>query len=186
LIQKYLGDGPKLVRELFRVAEEHAPSIVFIDEIDAVGTKRYDSNSGGEREIQRTMLELLNQLDGFDSRGDVKIIMATNRIESLDPALIRAGRIDRKIEFPMPDEKTKRRIFTIHTARMTLSEDVNVDEYVQAKDDLSGADIKAICTEAGLLALRERRMKVTSDDFRKSKENVLYRKNEDAPQGLYL
>jgi len=186
LIQKYLGDGPKLVRELFRVAEEHAPSIVFIDEIDAVGTKRYDSNSGGEREIQRTMLELLNQLDGFDSRGDVKIIMATNRIESLDPALIRAGRIDRKIEFPMPDEKTKRRIFTIHTARMTLSEDVNVDEYVQAKDDLSGADIKAICTEVGLLALRERRMKVTSDDFRKSKENVLYRKNEDAPQGLYL
>lgn len=99
LIQKYLGDGPKLVRELFRMAEEHAPSIVFIDEIDAVGTKRYDSNSGGEREIQRTMLELLNQLDGFDSRGDVKVIMATNRIDSLDPALIRPGRIDRKIEF---------------------------------------------------------------------------------------
>ena len=102
LIQKYLGDGPKLVRELFRVAEEHSPSIVFIDEIDAVGTKRYDSNSGGEREIQRTMLELLNQLDGFDSRGEVKVVMATNRIESLDPALIRPGRIDRKIEFPLP------------------------------------------------------------------------------------
>lgn len=186
LIQKYLGDGPKLVRELFRVAEEHAPSIVFIDEIDAIGTKRYESNSGGEREIQRTMLELLNQLDGFDSRGDVKVIMATNRIDSLDPALIRPGRIDRKIEFPMPDEKTKRRIFQIHTARMTLSDDVNIDEYIQAKDDLSGADIKAICTEAGLLALRERRMKVTSEDFRKSKENVLYRKNEGTPEGLYL
>jgi 26S proteasome regulatory subunit T2 len=100
LIQKYLGDGPKLVREIFRAAEEHAPSIVFIDEIDAVGTKRYDSNSGGEREIQRTMLELLNQLDGFDSRGDVKVIMATNRIESLDPALIRPGRIDRKSRCP--------------------------------------------------------------------------------------
>lgn len=96
LIQKYLGDGPKLVRNLFKVAEENSPSIVFIDEIDAVGTKRYDSNSGGEREIQRTMLELLNQLDGFDSEGDVKVIMATNRIESLDPALIRPGRIDRK------------------------------------------------------------------------------------------
>merc|ERR1711881_814385 len=177
LIQKYLGEGPKIVRELFRVAEENSPSIIFMDEIDAVGTKRYDSNSGGEREIQRTMLELLNQLDGFDSRGDVKVIMATNRMDSLDPALIRPGRIDRKIEFPLPDEKTKRRIFNIHTARMTLAEDVNVDEYVQAKDDLSGADIKAICTEAGLLALRERRMKVTSDDFRKSKENVLYRKN---------
>ena len=129
LIQKYLGDGPKLVRELFRVAEENAPSIVFIDEIDAVGTKRYDSSSGGEREIQRTMLELLNQLDGFDTRGDVKVIMATNRIESLDPALIRPGRIDRKIEFPLPDVKTKRRIFGIHTGRMTLSEDVDLEEF---------------------------------------------------------
>ena len=133
LIQKYLGDGPKLVRELFRVAEEHSPSIVFIDEIDAVGTKRYDSNSGGEREIQRTMLELLNQLDGFDSRGDVKVIMATNRIETLDPALIRPGRIDRKIEFPLPDEKTKRRIFGIHTGRMTLSDDVDLEEYIMSK-----------------------------------------------------
>merc|ERR1719428_927808 len=186
LIQKYLGDGPKLVRELFRVAEEHAPAIVFIDEIDAVGTKRYDSNSGGEREIQRTMLELLNQLDGFDSRGDVKVIMATNRIESLDPALIRPGRIDRKIEFPLPDEKTKRHIFQIHTGKMQLADCVSVDEYILSKDELSGADIKAICTEAGMLALRERRMKVTDEDFKKSKENVLYRKNEGTPDGLYL
>jgi len=186
LIQKYLGDGPKLVRELFRVAEEHSPSIVFIDEIDAVGTKRYDSNSGGEREIQRTMLELLNQLDGFDSRGEVKVVMATNRIESLDPALIRPGRIDRKIEFPLPDEKTKRRIFNIHTGKMTLADDVNIEEYIISKDDLSGADIKAICTEAGLMALRERRMRVTDEDFKKSKENVLYRKNEGTPEGLYL
>jgi len=186
LIQKYLGDGPKLVRELFRVAEEHAPSIVFIDEIDAVGTKRYESNSGGEREIQRTMLELLNQLDGFDSRGDVKVVMATNRIESLDPALIRPGRIDRKIEFPLPDEKTKRRIFSIHTSRMTLAGDVDIEDYVMSKDDLSGADVKAICTEAGLLALRERRMKVMGEDFKKAKENVLYRKQEGTPEGLYL
>jgi len=186
LIQKYLGDGPKLVRELFRVADEHSPSIVFIDEIDAVGTKRYDSNSGGEREIQRTMLELLNQLDGFDSRGDTKVIMATNRIETLDPALIRPGRIDRKIEFPLPDEKTKRRIFNIHTGKMTMAEDVDLEEYIMSKDDLSGADIKAICTEAGLLALRERRMKVTQEDFKKSKENVLYRKQEGAPDGLYM
>lgn len=186
LIQKYLGDGPKLVRELFRVAEENAPSIVFIDEIDAVGTKRYDSNSGGEREIQRTMLELLNQLDGFDSRGDVKVIMATNKIESLDPALIRPGRIDRKIEFPMPDVKTKRRIFGIHTSKMTLGEDVDLEEFVMSKDDLSGADIKAICTEAGLLALRERRMKVIAEDFRKGKEKVLYQKTEGTPEGLYL
>ncbi|KAF8322604.1 26S proteasome subunit P45 [Clavulina sp. PMI_390] len=186
LIQKYLGDGPKLVRELFRVAEEHAPSIVFIDEIDAVGTKRYDSTSGGEREIQRTMLELLNQLDGFDSRGDVKVIMATNKIESLDPALIRPGRIDRKIEFPLPDVKTKRHIFKLHTSRMSLSEDVDLEEFVTAKDDLSGADIKAVCTEAGLLALRERRMRVTKADFSSAREKVLYRKNEGTPEGLYL
>jgi len=186
LIQKYLGDGPKLVRELFRVADELAPSIVFIDEIDAVGTKRYEANSGGEREIQRTMLELLNQLDGFDSRSDVKVIMATNRIETLDPALIRPGRIDRKIEFPLPDVKTKRKIFQIHTAKMTLAEDVNLEEFVMTKDDLSGADIKAICSEAGLLALRERRMKVTHSDFKKAKEKVLYRKSEGVPEGLYL
>jgi len=186
LIQKYLGDGPKLVRELFRVAEELSPSIVFIDEIDAVGTKRYDSTSGGEREIQRTMLELLNQLDGFDSRGDIKVLMATNRIESLDPALIRPGRIDRKIEFPLPDFKTKKRIFSIHTSKMTLADDVNLEEFIMTKDDLSGADIKAVCTEAGLFALRERRMKVKQDDFRKAKEKVLYRKNQGVPEGLYL
>merc|ERR1712010_195150 len=165
LIQKYLGDGPKLVRELFRVADDLSPTIVFIDEIDAVGSKRYDSQSGGTREIQRTMLELLNQLDGFDERGDVKVIMATNKIESLDPALIRPGRIDRKIEFPLPDIKTKRHIFNIHTGRMSLGEDVDLETFVMAKDELSGADIKAVCTEAGLLALRERRMKVTQDDF---------------------
>jgi 26S proteasome regulatory subunit T2 len=186
LIQKYSGDGPKLVRELFRVADEHAPSIIFMDEIDAVGSKRYDSTSGGEKEIQRTMLELLNQLDGFDSRADVKVIMATNKIESLDPALIRPGRIDRKIEFPLPNEKTKRRIFNIHTGRMKMADDVNLEEFVKSKDDLSGADIKAICTEAGLMALRERRMMVNAADFDKSKENVLYRKKETTPEGLYL
>mmetsp|Transcript_24768 Transcript_24768/g.38194 ORF Transcript_24768/g.38194 Transcript_24768/m.38194 type:complete len:447 (+) Transcript_24768:67-1407(+) len=186
LIQKYLGDGPKLVRELFRVADDMSPTIVFIDEIDAVGSKRYDSSSGGTREIQRTMLELLNQLDGFDERGDVKVIMATNKIESLDPALIRPGRIDRKIEFPLPDTKTKRHIFNIHTSRMTLADDVNLESFVMAKDELSGADIKAVCTEAGMLALRERRMKVCQEDFVKAKEKALYRKKGNIPEGLYL
>jgi len=175
LIQKYLGDGPKMVRELFRVADENAPTIVFIDEIDAVGSKRYDSSSGGEREIQRTMLELLNQLDGFDERGDVKVIMATNCIESLDP-----------IEFPLPDIKTKRHIFQIHTQKMTLADDVNLEEFVLSKDELSGADIKAVCTEAGMLALRERRMKVTQSDFSKAKDKALYRKKGNVPEGLYL
>lgn len=174
------------MREIFQAAEEMAPSIVFIDEIDAVGSKRYSSNSGGTKEIQRTMLELLNQLDGFDSKSDVKVIMATNKIESLDPALIRPGRIDRKIEFPLPDVKTKRRIFNIHTGRMSLEEDVDLEEFVLAKDELTGADIKAMCTEAGLLALRERRMKVSMADFRKSKEKTLYKKKGNIPDGLYL
>ena len=133
LIQKYLGDGPKLVREIFSVAKDLAPSIIFIDEIDAVGSKRYSTSSSGGKEIQRTMLELLNQLDGFDDRGDVKVIMATNRIEALDPALLRPGRIDRKIEFPLPNEKTKRHIFKIHMSRMTLSNDVDIEEFVLAK-----------------------------------------------------
>ena len=186
LIQKYLGDGPKLVRELFRVAEDMSPSIVFIDEIDAIGTKRYDSNSGGEKEIQRTMIELLTQMDGFEARGEVKVIMATNRIETLDPALLRPGRIDRKIEFPLPDIKTKRHIFGIHTGRMNLAEDVKLEEFVMAKDELSGADIKALCTEAGLLALRERRMQVTHSDFSKAKEKVLYKKKEGVPEGMFM
>ncbi|GMI56075.1 hypothetical protein ScalyP_jg763 [Parmales sp. scaly parma] len=186
LVQKYLGDGPKLVRELFRVADDLSPTIVFIDEIDAVGSKRYDSSSGGTKEIQRTMLELLNQLDGFDERGDVKVIMATNNIESLDPALIRPGRIDRKIEFPLPDIKTKRHIFNIHTGKMTLAEDVDLEKFVMSKDELSGADIKAVCSEAGMLALRERRMKVTMSDFEKAKDKALYRKKGNIPEGLYL
>ena len=152
------------------------------------------------------MLELLNQLDGFDSRGDVKVLMATNKIESLDPALIRPGRIDRKIEFPLPDVKTKRHIFRLHTSKMQLNEDVDLEEFIMAKDDLSGADIKAVCTEAGLLALRERRFNVSKADFTTARERVrhtdndnmngsdarffvlqvLYKKNEGAPEGLYL
>ena len=151
-----------------------------------VGAKWYDSSAGGTKEIQRTMLELLNQLDGFDERGDVKVIMATNRIENLDPALIRPGRIDRKIEFPLPDIKTKRRIFSIHTGKMTLATDVDLEVFVMAKDDLSGADIKALCTEAGLLALRERRMRVTQDDFVKAKEKTSHQKKGNIPEGLYL
>jgi 26S proteasome regulatory subunit T6 len=185
LVQKYIGEGAKMVRELFVMAREHAPSIIFMDEIDSIGGSRQEG-SRGDSEVQRTMLELLNQLDGFDTRSDVKVIMATNKIETLDPALIRPGRIDRKIEFPLPDVKTKRRIFSIHTSRMSLSEDVDLEEFVLAKDDLSGADIKAICTEAGLLALRERRMKVSMSDMRKAKEKTLYKKKGNIPEGLYL
>ncbi|VEU19353.1 DEKNAAC100713 [Brettanomyces naardenensis] len=186
LIQKYLGDGPRMCRQLFKVASENAPAIVFIDEIDAIGTKRYDSSSGGEREVQRTMLELLNQLDGFDDRGDVKVIMATNKIESLDPALIRPGRIDRKIKFENPDSATKKKILQIHTSKMNIAPDVNLDEVIGTKDDISGADIKAICTEAGLLALRERRMQVIAEDFKQGKERVMKNKIDTNLEGLYL
>ncbi|ORY87820.1 P-loop containing nucleoside triphosphate hydrolase protein [Protomyces lactucae-debilis] len=187
LIQKYLGDGPKLVRELFRVAAENAPSIVFIDEIDAIGTKRYDAQSGAEREIQRTMLELLNQLDGFDMRGDVKVIMATNRINDLDPALIRPGRIDRKIEFTNPDPSTIRKIFQIHTSKMNLADDVDLEEFIGMKGELSGADIKSLVSEAGLRALRERRMRVNRQDFVEGRESVMKTKDTDGVSGgMYL
>lgn len=185
LIQKYLGDGPKLVREMFKVAEAHAPSIIFIDEIDAIGRKRYDTESGGAKEIQRTMLELLNQLDGFETRDDIKVIMATNKIEVLDSALIRPGRIDRKIEFGMPDAATKRRIFSIHTAKMTLDKSVNIEELITSKEDLNGADIKAICTEAGMSALRERRKCISMADFLKAREKIFFSKQNTRPTGFY-
>jgi len=128
----------------------------------------------------------MGQLDGFDERTDVKVIMATNKIETLDPALIRPGRIDRKIEFPLPDSTTKRRIFQIHTAKMQMAPDVDVEELVSTKEELSGADIKAVCTEAGLLALRERRMRVCMEDFTKAKEKALYSKKGNIPDGMYL
>ncbi|KAG0418724.1 26S proteasome regulatory subunit 4 like protein [Dictyocoela roeselum] len=184
LIQKYLGEGPKLVRELFKLADYHAPSIVFIDEIDAIGMKRYDVSTSGQREVQRTMLELLNQLDGFDKRGDIKVIMATNRIEVLDPALLRPGRIDRKIEFGLPDNATKLKIFQIHTKRMTLDNSVDLNALI-AKEDMTGADIRAICTEAGMFALRERRRHVTMMDFEKAKDKVFTTKKAFHPQELY-
>lgn len=132
------------------------------------------------------MLELLNQLDGFDNKGNVKVIMATNRIDSLDPALIRPGRIDRKIHFPLPSAETLKKIMTIHCSKMNLTEDVVLDEIVGQKDDLTGADVKAICTEAGLLALRERRMKVSMKDFEEAKEKTLRLKKGHIPEGLYI
>lgn len=185
LIQKYLGDGPKLVRELFKMADALSPSIIFIDEIDAIGQTRYETNSDGQREIQRTMLELLNQLDGFDKKSNVKVIMATNRIESLDPALIRPGRIDRKVEFTLPDITTLRIIFNIHTSKMTLDSSVNFEVIFSGKEELSGADVKAICSEAGMLALRERRSMVYLNDFMKAKDKVFYSRQAKIPTGLY-
>ena len=124
LVQKYIGEGSRMVRELFIMAREHAPSLIFMDEIDSIGAQRIESGGGGDSEVQRTMLELLNQLDGFEASNNIKVIMATNRLDILDSALLRPGRIDRKIEFPAPDQKTRRHIFQIHTGKMNLSADV--------------------------------------------------------------
>jgi 26S proteasome regulatory subunit T3 len=146
-VQKYLGEGPRMVRDVFRLAKENSPAIIFIDEIDAIATKRFDAQTGADREVQRILLELLNQMDGFDQTVNVKVIMATNRADTLDPALLRPGRLDRKIEFPLPDRRQKRLVFSTITSRMNLSEEVDLEDYVARPDKISGADINAICQE---------------------------------------
>lgn len=163
--QKYLGEGPRMVRDVFRLARENAPAIVFIDEVDAVATKRYDAQTGADREVQRILLELLNQMDGFDQTDTVKVIMATNRPDTLDPALLRPGRLDRKIEFPHPDRRQKRLIFQVCTTKMNLGDDVDLEDYVSRGDSLSAADISSICQEAGLQAVRNNRYVALACDF---------------------
>jgi len=163
--QKYLGEGPRMVRDVFRLARENAPAIVFIDEVDAVATKRYDAQTGADREVQRILLELLNQMDGFEQTDTVKVIMATNRPDTLDPALLRPGRLDRKIEFPHPDRRQKRLIFQVCTGKMNLGDDVDLEDYVSRGDSLSAADISSICQEAGMQAVRNNRYVVMAVDF---------------------
>jgi 26S proteasome regulatory subunit T5 len=148
LVQMFIGDGAKLVRDAFNLAKEKSPAIIFIDELDAIGTKRFDSEKSGDREVQRTMLELLNQLDGFSSDDRIKVIAATNRIDILDPALLRSGRLDRKIEFPLPDEEARARIIQIHSRKMNVSGDVNYEELARCCDEFNGAQCKAICVES--------------------------------------
>eukprot|EP00961_Rhodomonas_salina_P035530 478196-Rhodomonas_salina.1 len=164
-VQKYLGEGPRLVRDLFKVARINSPSIIFIDEIDAIATRRFDAQTGADREVQRILMELLNQMDGFEENSDLKIIMCTNRIDTLDPALLRPGRIDRKIEFPLPSIREKRFMFHILTSKMNLSEDLNLEEFITKPDKLSGAVIAAICQEAGMQAIRKDRYIVLHRDF---------------------
>lgn len=165
LVQMFIGDGAKLVRDAFALAKEKAPAIIFIDELDAIGTKRFDSEKAGDREVQRTMLELLNQLDGFSSADDIKVIAATNRVDILDPALLRSGRLDRKIEFPAPTEEARARIMQIHARKMNVDPDVNYDELARSTDDFNGAQCKAVCVEAGMIALRREVNLVTHEDF---------------------
>eukprot|EP00897_Mesotaenium_endlicherianum_P001028 jgi/Mesen1/10926/ME000095S10274 len=165
LVQMFIGDGAKLVRDAFQLAKEKAPCIIFIDEVDAIGTKRFDSEVSGDREVQRTMLELLNQLDGFSSDERIKVIAATNRADILDPALMRSGRLDRKIEFPHPTEEARARILQIHSRKMNVNPDVNFEELARSTDDFNGAQLKAVCVEAGMLALRRDATEVTHEDF---------------------
>ncbi|KAJ2720275.1 26S proteasome regulatory subunit 6A [Coemansia sp. Benny D115] len=176
LVQMFIGDGSKMVRDAFALAKEKAPTIIFIDELDAIGTKRFDSEKSGDREVQRTMLELLNQLDGFGSDDRIKVIAATNRIDILDPALLRSGRLDRKIEFPLPNEEARARIIQIHSRKMNVSEGVNYDELARSCDEFNGAQCKAICVEAGMIALRRGATKLSHEDFMEGIQEVQAKK----------
>jgi 26S proteasome regulatory subunit T3 len=178
-VQKYLGEGPRMVRDVFRLAKENSPSIVFVDEVDAIATARFDAQTGADREVQRILMELLTQMDGFEQNTNVKVIMATNRADTLDPALLRPGRLDRKIEFPLPDRRQKRLVFQACTSKMNLSEDTDLEDYVARPDKINNAEIASICQEAGMLAVRKNRYVVLPKDFEKAYKNVV-RKQSDS------
>jgi len=187
LVQKYIGEGSRMVRELFVMAREHAPSIIFMDEIDSIGQQRSDGGgSGGDSEVQRTMLELLNQLDGFESHQNIKVIMATNRIDILDESLLRPGRIDRKVEFPNPNEDARLDILKIHSRKMNLMRGINLRKIATQMNGASGAESKAVCTEAGMFALRERRQHVTEDDFQMAVSKVMKKDSDKNMSVLQL
>lgn len=185
LVQKYIGEGARLVRDVFDLAREKAPSIVFIDEIDAVGSRRTYDGTTGSSEVNRTMVQLLAELDGFDARGDVKIVAATNRIDLLDPALLRPGRFDRIIEIPMPDAGGRKEILRIHTRNMKL-ENVDLDEFVEMTKGLSGADLKAIVTEAGMFVIRRKGRAVTTQDFKDAYNKVIIKETKEEVAGMFV
>lgn len=176
LVQKFIGEGARIVREIFRLARQKSPAIIFIDEIDAIAARRIDIGTSGEREVQRTLMQLLAELDGFKPLDRVKVIAATNRIDILDPAILRPGRFDRLIEIPLPDLNGRYEIFKIHTRRMKLSKDVDLYELAKITEGASGADIKSIVTEAGYYALRENRKYVIMDDFIRAVKKVMSKK----------
>jgi 26S proteasome subunit P45 family len=173
LVQKYIGEGARLVRELFELAKEKAPSIIFIDELDSVGAKRLDGSTSGDREVQRTLMQLLAELDGFTPTSDIKIIGATNRPDMLDDALLRPGRFDRVIDIGLPDTDGRKEIFNIHTKKMSVDGTIDLGSLAATTDGASGAEIKSICTEAGMLAIREDRDTVTMADFEAARTKVL-------------
>ncbi|UCC18913.1 MAG: proteasome-activating nucleotidase [Promethearchaeota archaeon] len=165
LVQKFIGEGARYVREIFNLARQKAPTILFIDELDAIAAERMEDATSGDREVQRTLMQLMAELDGFDNRGDVKFIGATNRADILDPALLRPGRFDRIIEFPIPDDKAREAIFKVHMRALNIQKDVNLNALVNLTKMATGADIKAICTEAGMFAIRRDADIITKEDF---------------------
>jgi proteasome regulatory subunit len=178
LVHKFIGEGAKLVRDLFELARQHQPAVIFIDEIDAIAAKRTESKTSGDAEVQRTMMQLLSEMDGFEDRGEIRIIAATNRFDMLDRAILRPGRFDRLIEVPKPDEAGRDQIFRIHTRAMSVHDSVDYGRLAAMATDASGADIKAICTEAGMFAIRDDRTEVRMSDFREAYEKI-QTENED-------
>ncbi|MFQ6088969.1 MAG: proteasome-activating nucleotidase [Candidatus Methanofastidiosia archaeon] len=182
-VKKFIGEGARIVREVFQFAREKSPTIIFIDELDAIGARRTDSGVSGDREVQRTMMQLLSEMDGFDPTGNVKIIAATNRPDILDPALLRPGRFDRLIEIPLPNEVGREEILKIHTKKMNLR-DVDLREFASEIEGASGADIKSICTEAGMFAIREERDYVSLQDLKLAAFKVLGSSKEEREPGM--
>lgn len=168
IVDKYIGESARIIREMFGYAKENQPCIIFMDEVDAIGGKRFGQGTSADREIQRTLMELLNQLDGFDELGQVKVIMATNRPDTLDPALLRPGRLDRKIEIPLPNETARFDIIKIHASKLTKHGEIDYDAIVRLSDGFNGADLRNICTEAGMFAIRAERDFVVQEDFMKA------------------
>lgn len=172
IVDKYIGESARMIREMFGYARDHQPCIIFMDEIDAIGGRRFSEGTSADREIQRTLMELLNQMDGFDALGQVKMIMATNRPDTLDPALLRPGRLDRKIEIPLPNEQARLEVLKIHAKPMTKHGDIDYEAVVKLSDGFSGADLRNVCTEAGLFAIRADREYVIEEDFMKAVRKV--------------
>ncbi|KAG1679358.1 26S proteasome regulatory subunit 7 [Nymphon striatum] len=173
LVQKYVGEGARMVRELFEMARTKKACLIFFDEIDAIGGARFDDGAGGDNEVQRTMLELINQLDGFDPRGNIKVLMATNRPDTLDPALMRPGRLDRKVEFGLPDLEGRTHIFKIHARSMSVERDIRFELLARLCPNSTGAEIRSVCTEAGMFAIRARRKIATEKDFLEAVNKVI-------------
>ncbi|KAK9894769.1 26S proteasome subunit P45 [Cystobasidium minutum MCA 4210] len=185
LVQKYVGEGARMVRELFEMARSKKACIIFFDEVDAIGGARFDDGAGGDNEVQRTMLELINQLDGFDSRGNIKVLMATNRPDTLDPALLRPGRIDRRVEFSLPDVEGRANILRIHARSMSTERNIRYDLIARLCPNTTGAELRSVCTEAGMFAIRQRRKVASEKDFLDAVEKVIRQGSKFSSSGLY-